>query len=219
MSLIKSFHALVAASVLACPLASSAGAQAPAAPATQSRSQSAAALNDSLQQLGASLDRLQHALSALTVSKWKAPGDVRQTTQADVDSMQRDLTGTLPGLLAAAHADPTKLAPVFAVYRNVDALYDVLLRVSETAQLAGATNDGRSLEEQRTALEASRRQVSTALLQSAQAQDAEVMQLRTPPPSAPAAAAGAGKTVVDDGPPAKAKPATRRRKPATPPPQ
>jgi hypothetical protein len=136
--------------------------------------------------------------------------------------MQRDLTGTLPGLLATAHADPSKVAPAFSVYRNVDALYDVLLRVSETAQLAGATNDGRALEEQRSALEASRRQLSTALLQSAQAQDAEVVQLRTAAASAPAKAAPASsKTVVDDGAPAKPKPLTRRRKPAPsqPPPQ
>jgi len=104
---------------------------------------------------------------------------------------------------------------VFAVYRNVDALYDVLLRVSETAQLAGASADGRALEEQRSALESSRTQLGAALLQSAQAQDAEVTQLRSTASTA-AAAKPAAKTVVDDGP-AAPKPVKRTRKPAPPP--
>lgn len=172
-----------------------------------------------MQQLAADLVRLQRTLSSVSVARWKAPGDVRQTTQADVESMQRDLNATLPALLSAAQANPAQVAPVFAVYRNVDALYDVLLRVSETAQLAGAANDSHALEEERTGLENSRRQLGAALLQSAQVQDAEVTQLRTtatPPPTA----AAATKTVVDDGPSTHSKSTSKRtRKPAPVPPQ
>jgi hypothetical protein len=212
----------LAVSLLAFPPAGPRTAQvAPAAPTSaQTLAQAATTLGDSLQQMSATLDRLQHALASLTVSRWKAPGDVRQTTQSDVDSMQRDLNNTLPPLVTQAKANPAQLAPVFSVYRNVDALYDVLLRVSETAQLAGAANDIRVLEEQRAALESSRTQLGTALLQSAQAQDAEVTRLRTagsPPPAATPAA----KTVVDDGPTTRAKASTKKtHKPAaTPPPQ
>lgn len=197
----------------------SAAQAAPAPAVPQARSQAANALTDSLQQLSTTLVRLQATLSGMTASRWKAPGDVRQTTQADMNSMQRDLSDTLPPLVAQAKANPAQLAPVFSVFRNVDALYDVLLRVSETAQLAGATNDGRSLEEQRAALESSRRQLGVALLASAQAQDTEVVQLRTAA-RVPAVAAPAAKTVVDDGPPARGKATAKRtRKPAPTPPQ
>ena len=42
--------------------------------------------------------------------------------------MQRDLTSTLPGLLTQAEASgPAVALPAFAVFRNLDALYDVLL--------------------------------------------------------------------------------------------
>ena len=163
---------------------------------------------------------LRRALDSINVPKWKAPGDVRQTTMSDVDSMQRDVAETLPNLINTALADPAKISPAFSVYRNVDALYDVLLRVSETAQLAGS-NDARLLEDQRATLEESRTQLGAALLQSSQAQDAEVVHLRSTavaaPPPPPAT-----KTVIDDGPSTKT---TKKRahkpapKPGTTPPQ
>jgi hypothetical protein len=128
--------------------------------------------------------------------------------------MQRDVTGTLPGLINAALADPAKVSPAFSVYRNVDALYDVLLRVSETAQLAGASRDAALLEDQRATLEDSRTKLGAALLQSAQAQDAEVVHLRaTAAPAAPPPPPS--RTVVDDGAVTKPKSTKKRtHKPA-----
>jgi hypothetical protein len=184
--------------------------------AAQPRTQASLALGNSLQQVSISAAHLRRALSSINVPKWKAPGDVRQTTASDVDSMERDVTDTLPALINTALADPSKVSSAFSVYRNVDALYDVLLRVSETAQLAGS-NDAGVLEDQRSALEDARTQLGTALLQSAQAQDAEVVRLRTAPvvatPPPPPA-----KTVIDDGPAAKSKSTKKRAtKPATSP--
>ena len=181
----------------------------------QARQQAGAVLADSLQQVSVTVDRLNRALGSVNVPKWKAPGDVRQTAQADVDSMQRDLSGTLPSLVSAAQADTSRMSPAFAVYRNVDALYDVLLRVSETAQLAGSS-DARILEQQRSDLESARTELGTALVQATQAQDNEVVQLHTAAAAAAPAAAPASKTVVDDGPPAKK--STRRTRKTTPPP-
>jgi electron transfer flavoprotein alpha subunit len=192
------------------------GAPAQAVNAAQPRTQASLALGNSLQQVSIATAHLRRAIDSINVPKWKAPGDVRQTTESDVDSMQRDVSDTLPALINSALADPAKISPAFSVYRNVDALYDVLLRVSETAQLAGS-NDARLLEDQRSALEDARTQLGAALLQSAQSQDAEVVHLRSaavaPPPPPPAA-----KTVVDDGPAPKSKPSTKKRtthKPAT----
>jgi hypothetical protein len=193
------------------PFAQAAATQAAVNPA-QPRTQASLALGNALQQVSITSAHLRRALDSINVSKWKAPGDVRQTTLSDVDSMQRDVAGTLPDLINTALADPAKVSPAFSVYRNVDALYDVLLRVSETAQLAGS-NDGRLLEDQRSALEDSRTQLGAALLQSAQAQDAEVLHLRATavaaPPPAPAT-----KTVIDDGPATKTIPKKRVHKPA-----
>jgi hypothetical protein len=191
--------------------------QAPTPNAAQPRTQASLALGNSLQQVSIASAHLRRALDGINVAKWKAPGDVRQTTANDVDSMQRDVAGTLPELINAALADPAKVSPAFSVYRNVDALYDVLLRVSETAQLAGASRDAALLEDQRATLEDSRTKLGAALLQSAQAQDAEVLHLRAtaaaaaPPPTP-------SRTVVDDGAVTKPKSTKKRaHKPASSP--
>jgi hypothetical protein len=204
------------------PFVRAAAAQAATNPA-QPRTQASLALGNGLQQVSIAIAHLRRALDTVNVSKWKAPGDVRQTTTSDLESMQRDVSDTLPGLINTALADPAKVSPAFSVYRNVDALYDVLLRVSETAQLAGASRDASMLEDQRTALEDSRRQLGAALLQSAQAQDAEVVHLRSTAAPAPPAAPP-GRTVIDDGPATKPKITTKKRvhkpapQPGTPPP-
>jgi exonuclease VII large subunit len=209
--------AVLASLSLALPVAAQAPATPVAAPSVaQARQQAGTALADALQQVSVTVDRLNRALASINVQKWKAPGDVRQTASADVDSMERDLSGTLPSLISAAQANTSRMSPAFAVYRNVDALYDVLLRVSETAQLAGS-NDARILEQQRSDLEAARTQLGTALVQATQAQDNEVVQLHTAAAAATPAAAPSSKTVVDDGPPAKPK-STRRTRKTTPPP-
>jgi hypothetical protein len=214
-----SFRLILAAFVFALlfaaqPSARAAVTQTAVNPA-QPRTQTSLALGNGLQQVSIAIAHLRRALDGVTVPKWKAPGDVKQTTESDIDSMQRDVSDTLPGLINAALADPAKVSPAFSVYRNVDALYDVLLRVSETAQLAGASRDASLLEDQRSALEDARTQLGTALLQSAQAQDAEVIHLRSAAVAAPPTAPPA-KTVVDDGP--ATRPKKRVHKPAPAPP-
>jgi hypothetical protein len=159
------------------------------------------------------LANVQNAIANLNVGHWKAPSETRAAVQKDIGSMQRDLNATLPGLVAQAEANPTALSPAFAVFRNLDALYDVLLRVTETAALSGAGSDAGSLEDARAGLEDARGKLGTWLLQSISAQDAQVVHLQTAlaarPPAAPAAAPN--KIVIDDGP---EKPKPRKKKPA-----
>ncbi len=159
------------------------------------------------------LANVQNTIANLSVSHWKAPAETRTAVQQDIASMQRDLNATLPGLVAQAEANPTALSPAFAVFRNLDALYDVLLRVTETAALAGSGSDAGSLEDARAGLEDGRGKLGSWLLQSISAQDAQVVHLQTAlaarPTAAPAAAPN--KVVVDDGPET---PKPRKKKPA-----
>jgi hypothetical protein len=161
------------------------------------------------------LANVQNAISGLSISRWKAPSATRSATQQDVASMQRDLSATLPELMTQAEGASAALSPSFAVFRNIDALYDVLLRVTETAALAGPESDAGSLEEARAGLEDGRAKLGAWLLQSISAQDAQVAHLQAPAPRVAAAPAAPGKIVVNDGPDG-AKP--RKKKP-TPAPQ
>jgi hypothetical protein len=169
------------------------------------------------------LANVQTAVANLSIPHWKTTPANRAAAQQDVASIQRDLTDTLPGLVTQAEAPAangqTPLSPAFAVFRNLDALYDVLLRVSETASLAGSAADASNLEDARAQLEDGRAKLGAWLLQSIGAQDAQVVRLLAPtPPQAPPPAPA--KVIVDDGPTAPApNPKTRKKKPATPAPQ
>src|ERR1700757_4361284 len=100
---------------------------------------------------------VQRSVSALNIPRWKAPGEVRNIAQQNSASIQRDLSDTLPGLLTQADAAPGAVSPSFSVYRNIDALYDVLLRVYQTASLAAPQNEADSLGSALQKLEAARR--------------------------------------------------------------
>jgi hypothetical protein len=175
--------------------------------------QAAAPAPFSMAELRPALANVQNAITAANVARWKVPGDVRANTQQDVASMQRDLSATLPGLMTTAEASSTSLAPTFAVFRNVDALYDVLLRVTETAGIGAPAADANSLESARAALETGRAKLGAWLLQAITAQDARVAEAaaaanRPPPPVVP------NKIVVEDGP---ENPKPRKKKAAAPP--
>jgi hypothetical protein len=205
-------------------------APAPAAPAPAPAAAQAAApavapapTGFAMTNLRPALANVQTAITSLNVARWKAPNDIRATTQQDINSMQRDLNTTLPALLAqadaaAAASGPPALSPAFAVFRNLDALYDVMLRVTETAGLAGSASDASSLEDARAGLEDGRAKLGAWLLQAIGAQDAQVVRLQAPVAHpAPAPPPAPNKIVVNDGPdttkPHKKKP------PPTPAPQ
>lgn len=159
------------------------------------------------------LANVQAAIGNLSIAHWKASAAIRTASQQDVVSMQRDLNSTLPGLVTQAEASgPAVLSPSFAVFRNLDALYDVLLRVTETAALAGNESDAASLEDARAGLEDGRGKLGAWLLQSIGAQDAQVARLQAAAAHPAAAPPPPSKIVVDDGPAETPKP--HKKKPA-----
>jgi hypothetical protein len=147
------------------------------------------------------LSQVAQALNGVDVHKWKAPNPVRDEVQGDIASIQRDLSGTLAGLLQQADAAPASVPAAFAVYRNVDALYDTLLRVVETAQLAAPENEASQLGSALRNLEGARGSLGDFIQSGSQSQQAELIRLRTAIASAAVAQHAAVKTtVVNDGP-------------------
>jgi hypothetical protein len=204
-----------------------ASAQGPQAPAAANPGPAAVqppvSAGSAVANLRPALANVQTAIAGLSIPHWKAPSATRAATAQDVASMQRDLSTALPGLMAQAEGTSGSgaLSPSFAVFRNLDALYDVLLRVTETAALTGPGSDASSLEEARSGLEDARSNLGAWLLQSMSAQDAQVAHLLAAPPRPAAPPPAPTKIVVNDGPdttkPHKKRPAANP--PANPAPQ
>jgi hypothetical protein len=167
------------------------------------------------------MTEVQRSISALNIPRWRAPGEVKNAAQQNTASIQRDLSDTLPGLLSKADAAPTNVPPAFAVYRNIDALYDVLLRVSETASLAAPQGEADALFSSLNKLEGARSQLGDAILNASQQREDQVVKLEAAVRAAAAAAQAQAPppktTVVEDGaaPPSTAK---KKKKPAAKPP-
>ncbi len=168
------------------------------------------------------LGELRSTIAGLHTAKWKAPGPVKDEAQANIGSITRDLESTLPGLLAQADAAPGAVAENFVVYRNLDALYEVLLRVSGTAELAAPDEEAANVAHSLLTLDAARRSLADSILASSREQQLALAQARQPAPPVAVAHPPTPTSVVSDGPDPASTTAHRKTKPkakaATPPP-
>ena len=176
---------------------------------------SVAQLNGLLGQLEATSKRTQSDLVDLRIEHWKAENAYKRQALSNVDSIQRNLQGALPEIIAQLRTDPENLNASFKLYRNLDALYDVLGSVTEGAGAFGSKDDLQSLSTDLSSFEGTRKRLAERIYNLSSAKEAEIARLRadlktaqseaTPPPPPK-------KVVVDDNEPPK-KPAVKKKTP------
>lgn len=140
------------------------------------------------------LNNLVSTLDSIRLEKWKTSSTIRQGAEANLQSVRRDLDSNLPSLLHAADESPASLPAVLPAASNLNALYDVVLRVAETARVAAPSRQSGDLDAALANLEQARRALNAHILATAQANQAEAGRLRqalasrpaAPPPPAPA---------------------------------
>lgn len=182
-------------------------------------------LNGLLGQLEASSKTTQDDLAKLRIDRWKTDSSYKRQTLANVESIQRNLQSALPEIIGQLRAAPEDLPTTFKLYRNLDALYDVLGSVAESTGAFGGKDDFQSLANDLSAFEGTRKQIAQRIENLSSAKEAEITRLRTELKTAQEAipAPPPKKIIVDDAAPAK-KPAVKRKKsvakpgvPSTPP--
>lgn len=169
-------------------------------------------VNGLLSQLEATSKTTQDDLTRLRIERWKTDGSTKRQTLGNVDSIQRNLQTALPEILAQLRNSPEDLPATFKLYRNLDALYDVMGAVAESAGAFGPKDDFQSLSNDLSSFEATRKQLADRLANLAASKEQEIVRLRTDLKTAQAAipAAPPKKTVVDDNEPPK-KPAVKKK--------
>lgn len=195
-------------------------AQALSAPGGPVSYASVSQLTGLLNQLEATSKTAQADLAKLRIERWKTDSSSKKQSLSDVESIQRNLQNALPDMIAQLRNAPEDLPATFKLYRNLDALYDVMNGVVESAGAFGPKDDFQALSNDVSAFEATRKQIAERLTNLAQAKEQEILRLRADLKTAQAAipAAPPKKTVVDDTeapkkPAVKKKPAAK--KPAT----
>jgi hypothetical protein len=169
-------------------------------------------LNGLLAQLETTSKTTQADLTKLRVERWKADNGSKKQALGNVDSIQRNLQNALPAIIGQLRNAPEDLTPTFKLYRNLDALYDVLGSVVESTGAFGAKDDLQALSTDLNNFEGTRKQVGERLEELAASKEQEIVHLRADLKTAQAAipAAPPKKIVVDDNEPAK-KPAVKKK--------
>ena len=117
------------------------------------------------------MQSIQQALAIARPEKWKAPGAVTAESASDIGSIQRDLNQTLPPLVTTADGSPNSVPHLLPTYRNVEALYDVLVRVTQTSVLAAPAQQSAAFQQATQSLQQARRDFGDLLDSAAQSQD------------------------------------------------
>jgi hypothetical protein len=178
-------------------------------------------------QLGQALTDLEqvtqsvvHNLDNVRVDKWKTEGRYKDQAKDNVQSLQRNLNAALPTLVQQVRTNPSSVAGVVKLYRNLNAVYDVLATFAENTGAFGSKDDYRMLSTDVSNFESVRRSIAEQLEQMAAFQDDQLARLkaqaRTQTVAAPSSAVYPKRVIVDDTTPAKKPAAKKKPAPATP---
>jgi hypothetical protein len=172
-------------------------------------------LNGLLTQIETTSKTTQADLGKLRIDRWKTDGTYKKQLVSNVDSIQRNLQGGLPEVIGQLRSAPEDLPATFKLYRNLDALYDVLGNVAESAGAFGSKDDYQSLSNDLGTFEGTRKLLAERIENLASSKEAEINRLRsdlkaaqTPPPLPK-------KIVVDDNETPK-KPVIKKKPAAKP---
>jgi hypothetical protein len=199
--------------VLALGLLSAAiiSAQTPAgAPSSPVSYSSVTELNQLVSNLQQASQSAQDNLSHLRIDKWKTDSGTKRQTEADSQSILRNLQDALPTMLTDLKNSPENLALTFKVYRNLDALYDVMSSLTETTGAFGGKEEYQALTRDLGDIESSRRAFAERMDKLASAKENEIGQLRVELQNARATAGPPKKVVVDDAEPEPKKPVHKK---------
>src|SRR6202047_1719337 len=122
--------------------------------------ESVSQLNGLLSQLEDASKATQADLTKLRIERWKTDGSTKKQVLANADSIQRNLRGAVPEIIEQLRAAPENLSASFKLYRNLDALYDVLGSVVESAGAFGPKDDFQALSNDLSTFEATRKQMA-----------------------------------------------------------
>jgi hypothetical protein len=176
-------------------------------------------LNGLLAQLENTSKTAQVDLARIRIEKWKTDGSTKKQSLTDVDSIQRNLQDALPEIIGQLRGAPEDLPATFKLYRNLDALYDVMSGVVESAGAFGPRDDFQSLSNDLSGFESARKQLAERLETLAGSKEQEITRLRAELKTAQAvipAPPPAKKVVVDDTQPDKKPPVKKKTAPKKP---
>src|SRR5258707_879549 len=117
-------------------------------------------------------------LSRLQIDKWKIDGSQRQQMQQVADSLKRNITTAIPGLISDVQAAPGSVSKSFKLYHNINVVYEFLNSLSEAAGAYGRKEEYDPLASDAAALDKVRQSLSSYLEQSTVSLETQLSQTK-----------------------------------------
>jgi hypothetical protein len=131
-----------------------------------------------LEQLQTTGSQAARDIGQLHIEKWKANPAAKSAAQTDAESVQRNLTTALPGLIAAVRTAPDDVGAQFKLYRNLNALCDVFGTVTEATRVFGQKGEYETLSQQLRVMGSARRKLGEELEQLTATNQGELNRMR-----------------------------------------
>jgi hypothetical protein len=163
-----------------------------------------------LNQIVAQIERVAMAtngdIAKLRIEKWKTDNQQRQQLQKVADSLQRNITDAVPGLIADVQNTHGSVSSSFKLYHNLNVVYEFLSSLADAAGAVGRKEEYEPLAQDAAELDSVRSSLSNYIEQTATSyesrmQNATKAAQQAPPPV---------KVIVDDEPAKKPKPKKKK---------
>lgn len=165
-----------------------------------------------LNQMVAQIERVAMAtngdIAKLRIDKWKTDGQQRQQLQKVADSLQRNITDAVPGLIADVQNTHGSVSSSFKLYHNLNVVYEFLSSLADAAGALGRREEYEPLAQDAAALDAVRSSLSGYIEQTASSYESRMQSAARSAQQAPPPV----KVIVDDEPVKKPKPKPKKKK-------
>jgi len=140
-------------------------------------------------------------LGKLRIEKWKADSEQKRQMQKVVDSLQRNITYAIPGLITDVQNTKGNVSSTFKLYHNLNVVYEFLSSLAEAAGAYGKKEEYEPLVNDAGALDSARQNLSSYIEQAASNYESKIKAQENEAASETQKAAP--KVIVDDEAPAK----------------
>jgi hypothetical protein len=139
--------------------------QAPMNPPTQAPPSTD--LNTILLQIQQATSSANANIGKLRIEKWKTDTQQKQQMQQVADSLQKNISNAVPGLISDVQTSRGGVLASFKLYHNLNVVYEFLSSMAEAAGAFGKREEYQPLEGDATALDTVRQNLSTYIEQAA----------------------------------------------------
>jgi hypothetical protein len=131
-------------------------------------------------------------LGKLRIERWKTDSSQKDELQKMADSIQRNVTYAIPGLINDVQTSRGSMSATFKLYHNITIVYEYLTSLTDAAGVLGKKEEYEPLASDAAALDSARQNLSTYIEQTASQIESRARNPVTPKAGAGSATASAG---------------------------